>query len=149
MTTDAPTKPLTPAIDGWFEIGNQTAPPHLLGTQCRACATYFFPRETVRCRNPRCGAAELDEVPLSRRGTLWSYTNGCYKPPPPYVAEEPFEPYTIAAVTLDKEQMTVLGQVEGATVDDLRVGMPMELIVGRLFEDDESVHVVWKWRPAS
>ena len=35
---------------------------------------------------PRCGGTEFDEVPLSRRGTVWSYTDAQYQPPPPYVA---------------------------------------------------------------
>ena len=32
-------------------------------------------------------------------------------------------------------------------VDDLEVGMEVELIVDTLYEDDEHVYTVWKWRP--
>jgi uncharacterized OB-fold protein len=88
-------------------------------------------------------------VPLSRRGTLWSFTNNCYPPPEPYVAREPFEPYAVAAVALETEQMVVLGQVvPGVRVEDLRVGMQMELVLDTLFQDGEREVVVWKWRPA-
>jgi uncharacterized OB-fold protein len=66
------------------------------------------------------------------------------------VAAEPFEPYAIAAVQLEDEQMTVLGQVvQGVTVEDLKVGMPMELVLEPLHETDEDIKVTWKWRPVA
>lgn len=141
-------KPLAPAIDGWFTM--DTEQPHLIGSQCSACGTYFFPKQSSYCRNPACDSTEFEEVQLSRTGRVWSYTNACYKPPEPFIAKEPFEPYTIAAVELDKEQMVVLGQViEGIDVADLKVGMPMELVLETLHEDEEDTKVTWKWKPAT
>lgn len=135
-----------PAIDGWFTSGTE---PRLLGSRCTACGTYFFPKETFACRNPRCGASALEETPLSSRGTLWSFTDNRYPPPPPFVAGDPFEPYAVAAVELAREKMVVLGQVaSGFRSDQLAVGMEMELVVETLFEDDAGVHEIWKWRPA-
>lgn len=140
-------KPLAPAIEGWHTMD---AEPHLIGTCCRGCGTYFFPKQDQYCRNPACDSTEFDEVELSRTGHVWSYTNACYQPPAPYVAADPFEPYAIAAVQLEKEQMTVLGQVvEGVSVEDLKVGMPMELVLETLHETDEDIKVTWKWRPAA
>ncbi len=137
-----------PAVAGWFRMDPED--PRLLGTRCRSCETYFFPAETVYCRNPRCGGTEFEEVPLSRRGTLWSFTNNCYPPPAPYVAPEPFEPYAIAAVELAEEKMVVLGQVvPGVGVDELEAGMEMELVLDTLSEDDDHEYVVWKWRPVA
>ena len=77
-------KTRVPAIEGWFTEGDE---PTLLGTRCTKCHTLFFPKETFACRNPSCTSTELEEVPLSRRGRIWSYTNNCYAPPPPYVGE--------------------------------------------------------------
>ncbi len=137
-----------PAVEGWFRMDPED--PRLLGTRCRSCETYFFPAETVYCRNPRCGGTVFEEVPLSRRGTLWSFTNNCYPPPAPYVAPEPFEPYAIAAVELAEEKMVVLGQVvPGVGVDELEAGMEMELVLDTLSEDDDHEYVVWKWRPVA
>jgi uncharacterized OB-fold protein len=46
--------------------------------------------------------------------------------------------------------MPVLGQVvEGVSVDDLKVGMPMELVLETLHETDEDIKVTWKWRPVA
>ena len=136
-----------PAAPGWFTLDAQA--PHLLGTRCRACGTYFFPKETFFCRNPACASSELEEVPLSRRGRLWSYTDNCYAPPPPYVAADPFVPYAVAAVELERERMVVLGQVvAGVSCADLEVGMQMELVLDTLNEDEQNEYVVYKWRPA-
>lgn len=138
-------KPLVPAIEGWHTM---EAKPHLIGTQCQGCGTYFFPKQSHFCKNPDCESTDFREVELSRTGHIWSYTNACYKPPSPFVAKEPFEPYAIAAVQLEKEQMVVLGQViEGLTVADLKVGMPMELVLETLHETDDDVKVTWKWQP--
>ncbi|MGH9031886.1 MAG: Zn-ribbon domain-containing OB-fold protein, partial [Acidimicrobiia bacterium] len=91
---------------------------------------------------------ELEEAQLGRRGRVWSYTTNHYAPPPPFVAPEPFEPYTIVAAELPDEQMVVLGQLaEGADPAGLSVGAEVELVLGTLYEDDEHEYVVWKWRP--
>jgi len=140
-------KPLAPAIEGWHTL---SAKPHLIGTQCTACGTYFFPKQSQYCRNPGCDSTDFTEVELSRTGQVWSYTNACYQPPEPFVAPEPFEPYTIAGVQLEKEQMVVLGQVvTGVSVEDLKVGMTMELVLERLHETEDDIKVTWKWQPVA
>jgi uncharacterized OB-fold protein len=91
---------------------------------------------------------EFTERELSRTGTVWSFTDNRYQPPPPYMSGDPFEPYTIAAVELAAEQMVVLGQVvPGVAIDDLHAGMPVELVLGPLYEDDEHEYLVWRWSP--
>jgi uncharacterized protein len=136
-------KERVPAVTGWFTTGDN---PALLGTRCRACGTYFFPREEALCRNPDCRGRDLDEVELSRRGRIWSYTDNRYQPPAPYVSSDPFVPYAIAAVELEKEHLVVLGQLEpGVDVSALRAGQEVELVLGRLYEDDDHEYIVWKW----
>jgi len=137
-----------PAVEGWFTLDAKH--PALLGTRCKACGTIFFPREETFCRNPACVSTEFEEVELSRRGRLWSYTNNVYQPPAPYVSpRDPYEPFAIAAVELEREKMVVLGQVvPGVGVEDLEVGMEMELVLGRLSEDEQNEYVVYQWRPA-
>jgi hypothetical protein len=60
-----------PAVAGWFTGEGDGF--RLLGTRCAACASVFFPREDVHCRNPHCAGGSLEEVPLSRKGRIWSY----------------------------------------------------------------------------
>jgi uncharacterized OB-fold protein len=140
------TKKTVAAIDGWFTTDEAT--PHLLGTRCKKCGTYFFPREQTFCRNPGCGGTELEQVKLSDRGKLWSFTDNHYAPPAPYLSPDPFVPYAVAAVELAAEKMVVLGQIaNGHGVASLKAGLEMKLVLETLFEDDENRYVVWKWQP--
>jgi uncharacterized OB-fold protein len=139
-------KKQVPAVEGWFTMDSKE--PHLLGTRCKSCGTYFFPKESFFCKNPNCAGTEFDEVPLSRVGKLWSFTNNCYAAPAPFIAPDPFVPYAIAAVELAEERMVVLGQmVAGTEVSDLKAGMDVELVLEKLYEDDASQYMVWKWKP--
>ena len=135
-----------PAIEGWWAAGDDGAP-HLIGARCPLCATVVFPPRQGNCPNPSCESDELDCVPLSRRGTLWSYTENRYQPPTPYPQSDPFEPFAIAAVNLEAEGIIVLGKVAGQTLAaDLTVGMPMELTTMALFTDDDGVErTVYAW----
>jgi uncharacterized OB-fold protein len=144
----ASTKSRVPAVEGWFTTDGDA--PALLGSRCTSCGTYAFPRETFFCRNPGCQGTEFDEVSLSRRGKVWSYTDARYTPPVPYVAADPYVPFCIAAVELAEEKMVVMGQVvPEVTVDDLAVGTEVELVVDVLYEDDDHEYLVWKWRPVT
>jgi uncharacterized OB-fold protein len=137
----------TPAIEGWFTTGPE---PALVGSRCTACASTFFPRTSGFCRNPACGGEEFDDVELSRRGRVWSYTDAQYQPPPPYVpAADPYVPFALAAVELP-EGLVVLGQVaEGYGVADLEVGREVELVVETLYTDESGERTIWRWRPVS
>lgn len=147
MTT-APTKQV-PAREGWFTMDD--AAPRLLGQRCATCGTTMFPGlGVVLCPNPGCVGATFEQVELSRRGRIWSYTSASYPPPPPFKAADPFEPFVIAAVELEREGMVILGQiVEGVGVDELEVGMAVEVALEPLYEEDGQQFMVWKWRPVA
>ena len=139
-------KPQVPVLDGWFTMDAKQ--PHLLGTQCKACGTYYFPKQSVYCKNPSCDGEQFDEVQLSRTGKVWSFTNAMYQPPEPYVSPDPYVPYTIVAVELAKEKMIVMGQAtEGTNVSDLKAGMEMELVLEPMYSKDDSKETLtWKWK---
>lgn len=138
-----------PAIDGWFAT-DDTGVAHLIAGKCTQCGTVVFPPRANNCPNPACGGDQLDQVPLSRRGTLWSYTENRYAPPLPYPAPNPFEPFAVAAVELAAEGIIVLGKVvEGTLAADLTVGMEMELTTMPLYTDDDGVErIVYAWKIA-
>jgi len=91
------------------------------------------------------------ETELSRRGKVWSYTDARYQPPPPYVVPgDEHVPFAIAAVHLAEEGLVVMGQVvAGVGVGELTVGTEMAVVVDVLFSDDETDHLVWKWKPVT
>lgn len=140
-----------PAVEGWFSIppDGSDEVPHLIGARCTTCATYVFPPRETGCPNPACTGNQLEAVALSRRGTVWSYTENRYAPPPPYRVAEPFEPYALAAVELEAEGLVVLGQVaKGVLAADLAVGMEMQVELDTLYREDGVDHVVYVWAPA-
>jgi uncharacterized OB-fold protein len=140
-------KKRVPAIEGWFTLDDA---PQLIGLRDAESGTCFFPKDVAVSRAPGYDHVELEEVRLSRTGKLWSYTTNHYQPPDPYVAPDPFEPYTVAAVELTDERMVVMGQLaDGVDPGSLEVGMEMELVLGTLYEDDENDYVVWKWQPVA
>ena len=132
----------TPVLEGWFTL--DVDQPHLIGSRCTSCGTYYFPRQKNFCRNPDCAGEMFEDVQLSRKGKVWSFTNASYQPPEPYVQVENFVPFAIAAVELEKEKMIVLGQVAtGVSVESLKAGMTMELKLEPLADGK----LTWKWKP--
>jgi len=150
-------KSKVPAVEGWFTLDGDE--PHLVGSRCTGCGTVFFPAERTACRNPACTSLDFEEHRLGRRGRVWSFATNHYTPPAPYVAPDPFVPYTVAAVELPDEKMVVLGQVAGPAGaatgggddghGDLHVGQEVELVLDTLYEDDDHEYVIWKWRPVA
>lgn len=133
-----------PAVDGWFTT---EAEPRLIGARCPACATYAFPPELFACPNPRCESdAELERVPLSSRGRIWSFVVNHYAAPPPALSPDPFEPYAVAAVELAEERLVILGRVaEGVSFDALKIGTEMAILVEPIIPGADEL--VWKWKP--
>jgi len=119
--------------------------PSLIGSRCETCGEHFFPK-VKSCQNPDCpGKGDVKDVLLSRGGKLWSYTIQHYAPPPPYRGPVPL---TIGLVELP-ENLKIMGQLTDCNEEDLKIGMDMELVIEKLFEDEEGREVVtWKFRPA-
>ena len=136
------------AAENWFTMDE--AQPQLMGARGVTSGSYFWPTALAVSANPSAPGEEREPALLSRRGRLWSWTTNHYQPPEPYVAPDPFVPYTVCAVELEVEQMLVLGQLAtAADADQLEVGMNMELVLGPLYEDDDNEYVVWQWAPAA
>lgn len=122
-----------------------TDAPQLIGGKGVTQGSYFFPRDLAG-RDPQNDQTE--EVLLSRTGVVWSYTTASYPPPPPYViTRDPWEPMVIAAVELP-EKMVVLGPMtDDVALEDMRIGMKVELTLDVLYSDEEHEYMSWKWRP--
>ena len=135
------------AVDGWFTLGDA---PALLASRGTETGSFFFPKNLAFSRNPAAPTEDLTEVELSRRGRVWSWTTNHYQPPAPYMAADPFVPYTVVAVELVDEQMVVLGPlVADADPSTLTVGTEVELTLGTLYEDDDHEYMIWQWKPVA
>jgi len=124
-----------PVHDGLF----QTDPPALLGTRCGDCGRSAFPR-TPTC--PYCGSTRVTDVLLSGSGTLWGWTT-VSAPPPGYRGEVPFG---FGIVELP-EGVRVITRLT-APVDGYTFGMPLQLRIAPLHEDEDGTAVVtWEFGP--
>ena len=138
------TKKQVPVGEGLFTWPSDN--PQLLGTHCKSCGDYFFPK-TFTCHNPNCKEKEIEEVKLSRRGKIWSYSIMNYPPPPPFVAPADYEPVPIAEVEIP-EQLKIIGMMENCKPEDVKIGMEVELITGKLYTNEKGDDIIgWKFRP--
>ena len=139
-------KQRVPAVEGLFTW--PSAEPCLIGSRCRSCNTCYFPAIST-CMNPECDDKEnVEQVSLSRKGKLWSYTIQVYNPPPPFpqVPKEQFTPFAVGIVELP-EGVRVIGML--TTTENLEIGMELELVAGKLYEDENNEYLTWKFKPTS
>ena len=137
-----------PCLEGWLTMPPEE--PRVIGSRCGACGHYFFPKAEY-CRNPFCKKDKpLEDVPLSRRGKLFSYTINHYPPPSPFHAADPFVPFGVASVEMP-EGIKVAGQMSQDTdLDAIKIGMDVETVREVLYVDEQGTEVMcWKFRPVT
>ncbi len=137
-----------PCLEGWLTMPPEE--PHIIGSRCKTCGHYFFPRATV-CQNPLCKKTQpLEDVRHSRKGKLYSYTINHYAPPPPFHTPDPFVPFGVACVELP-EGIKISGQVpREADLSKLKIGMEMETVREVLYVDKEGTEVMcWMFKPVA
>ena len=85
-------KKIIPIREGLFKVPSESGEkPYLFGSRCKVCAQMSFPPRKV-CS--KCFSEEMESIPLSSRGKLYTYTIIGY--PPPGLAA----PYAIGYVDL-------------------------------------------------
>ena len=132
-----------PIAEGLF---TSDAKPSLIGTHCKSCGDYFFPK-TFTCHNPKCKSKEIEEVKLSQKGKVSTYTVMCYPPPPPFVAPVNYVPIPLVAVALP-EGINIIGMLEGVDQKDVKIGMEVEVTTGVLYTNKNNEDIVaWKFKP--
>lgn len=126
-----------PLEAGYFSID----PLHLLGSRCPACDEVFFPRRLVcaQCLHVGC-----DDVELSTRGTLWTWTY-CHFPMFGK-ADASAGGYGVGQVDLPEGPRVQSLLVGGP--DDFAIGMDVELDLEVLRTNDDGAEVVvYRFRP--
>jgi uncharacterized OB-fold protein len=113
----------------------------LVGERCEHCNNAIFPPRDV-C--PYCAEPANKEYALSGRGSVYSYTT-VYEPPAGF---EAYAPYPVALVKLEEGPM-VTAQLTDVDGQELRIGMPVEMVTRKLSEQsDEGVILYnYKFRP--
>ncbi|MFC2005920.1 Zn-ribbon domain-containing OB-fold protein [Chloroflexota bacterium] len=145
---ESASKKQIPCLEGLFTMPPEE--PRLIGNRCKSCGSIFFPKSTS-CRNPYCSKTEpMEELLFGNRGKLFTFTVNHYQPPPPYHSPDPFVPYTNGWIEVP-EGLTVHTMIApGYDEKNLKIGMEMELIIDKLYEDEQGNEVVsWKFKPAA
>lgn len=115
-------------------------PDRLPGSKCRDCGEVFYPRR-LRCSN--CTSAELEDIFLTPKGKLDTYTTLTLAPPGSVVTA----PFSIGRVVTPEGAhiTTVLTEPDP---EKLKVGMDMEMVVEKVREDDKGNDVIaYKFKP--
>ncbi len=100
---------------------------NLLGSRCTACGSSFFP---VRKACAGCLSRDLETVPLSTEGVLYTFSVVRQSAPQ-------FEvPYALGYVDLP-EGLRIMGQISGCDIDDIRIGMRLQLALEPFGTDDQ------------
>jgi len=129
MTDHAREIPIAEGLYTW-----PSAAPQLIASRCRGCSEVAFPAQ-ASC--PACTGESVEEILLSRRGQLWTWTIQRFPPPPPWIGDpKTFEPYGVGYVELP-EGVRVEGRLTTANPDELSIGQTMELVVEQFAEDAE------------
>lgn len=120
-------------------VGRNEGGPYLIGGRCSSCQAIFFPERNI-C--PRCTGQNIEEIPLSRKGKLHTYTEVNNKPPD-YNGDVP---YCLGRVLLP-EGVFVLTQLK-ARKEDLKINMDMELLIEPIYCDENGRELLgYKFKP--
>lgn len=119
--------------------------PVLAGARSKQTGRYVFPVPDGSTED------EFEQVALSSKGSLWSYTVQRFPPKKPYIGATPldqFEPYAIGYVELSG-QLIVETRIDTDNFEGLRVGMPMEFTVIEFARNEagEALHT-FAYKPA-
>lgn len=75
---------------------------------------------------------------------LYSYTIARNRPPGNYVGPDPFQPFAIGLVELP-EGLRILAPLTDCDLENLQIGVRLELKVQKAYEDAEGNDVVGYW----
>ena len=124
-----------PVKDGMIKVVDGQS--ILLGSKCSECGQAFFPTESL-CLN--CGSEMLDEITLSRKGTLYSYSAvempcANFKPP-----------YAVGFVDMP-EGVRIFGQLDIKEKLSFKIGMEMEIYVDTLWQEGGKDIIGYRFSP--
>jgi uncharacterized OB-fold protein len=135
-----------PVAEGLFTWPSDS--PQLIGARCQSCGCYFFPSFS-QFHKVDCEGGPVEQVLLSKRGKVVTYSCSRYPPPWPFKPATPYVPTVYATVALP-EGIAVVGHMTGVAFEAMKPGLEVELVVDDLcVDDDGSELLVWKFRPVA
>lgn len=128
----------------WTTPAGSREKAQLVGSRCRSCGEVFFPKKT---RNfcTHCQHETLTDTKLSHRGKINAFTAIMQQPGGGYYFGP--VPYVVATVELP-EGVFVESLIKTDNFQDLKVGMEVELVIEKVWEDPAGNELIgYKFRP--
>jgi uncharacterized OB-fold protein len=116
------------------------AEPQLIASRCTDCGEVAFPKQDG-C--PSCTGRHGEEILLSRRGTLWTWTIQRFPPPsPPFIGDsEHFVPFGVGYIEL-AEGIRVESRLSESDPAKLEIGMEMELRIEKFTDGKDGTELM-------
>jgi len=115
----------------------------IVGSKCSNCGEVML-GQALSCSN--CTCEDTKFISMSNRGKLWTYTVIRHRPPGSYRGPDPFVPFAEGLVELP-EGLRVLSVLD-CEIDKLKIGMELELVVYKLYENEDGNDVIaFKFKP--
>ena len=115
----------------------------LAGCKCTSCGETSLGTKSI-C--PNCGRDTVQEIALSRRGVLWSYTVVRHRPPGNYKGPDPFVPFGLGLVELP-EGLRVLAPIL-CDITRLKIGLELDFKPYVRHDEDGRDVVAFAFEPA-
>ncbi|MBN1614206.1 MAG: OB-fold domain-containing protein [Deltaproteobacteria bacterium] len=129
-----------PLKEGLFRLPEEGREGCLIGSRCRTCGECFYPKRFV-CAN--CYSEDQEEIALSKRGSIFTYTIARVAYPGTPVTA----PFVTAQVQLP-EKVQVLSLVTDIDLNDVKIGTEVDLYFWKTGEDDQGNEVMaFAFRP--
>jgi len=136
MKTDDRSKNILPLKQGLYLLpDSQDGRAALIGSKCSACQEIFFPKRHI-CQN--CQHGQLDEILLSTRGKIYSFTTVMLRPASHYKGPVP---YSFGWVELP-EEVRIETLYTGCEPDTLEIGLAVEMVLEKIDVDDQGREIV-------
>ena len=115
----------------------------LLGSRCENCSEVSLGKRSA-C--PNCGGESIEGIAMGDRGHLWTYTIIRHRPPGDFKGPDPFVPFGLGLVELP-DGIRVVSPID-CDIERLKIGMELELVVFKLYDNEErSAVMAFKFRP--
>jgi uncharacterized OB-fold protein len=131
-----------PIVEGLFTMpSSPDERPQLIGSRCKACGEVFCPKRLI-CAH--CYEQDAEEISLSGKGKLYTYTIIRA----PVLGYQGPIPFVVGQIELP-EGLTIQSILTGCEPERLEIGMPMEITLGKLEEDEAGNEIVtYMFKPA-
>ncbi|MFC1798293.1 Zn-ribbon domain-containing OB-fold protein [Thermodesulfobacteriota bacterium] len=143
ITDNEECKGISPFRQGLFTV-NPDGSGYLTGNRCRHCNITFFPGRPlcIECYQSN----RLENIKLDTKGTLYTFTI-VYRSTPDFKT-----PYMVGYIDLEKNGVRIFAPITGCSPEDLKIGMPVELVFGKLnkvpADKNDRCRLAYQFRPA-